>query len=69
MEWDGSSAFGFIDGWVEVVGQGLRWFLCIVFWPIRRSAPSPLAAKPLASLCLFGMDSEDDAMSPWDREA
>ena len=38
------------------------------FWSIRRSAPSPLAAKPLASPCLLGMDSEDDAMSPWDRE-
>ena len=37
----GRFVFGFIDGWMEVVGLGLRWFHCMAFseseFIVRRS--------------------------------
>ena len=37
----GRLVFGFIDGWMEVVGLGMRWFHCMAFseseFTVRRS--------------------------------
>ena len=53
LGWGGRLAFGLIDGWMEMVSLGWRWFLCIAL-SNRRSALSPLAVKPVPSLVWHG---------------
>ena len=65
LDWGGRLLFVFIHGSLEVVVWGLMWYLRMASFQIQVSVPACSEACPAI---LFGMDSEDGGMDPWDRD-